>query len=846
MKKLFSVLLALVLVVSFSLVTSAPVQAAEINVPDDYATIQEAVDAAQDFDTIIVAAGTYVEAVTIDKLLTLQGEDRETTIIKGIPTDPHLLGLLDILADEVTVSGLTIHSEIGAEWTIAAEGDKAKLTDLHVIHDNPAGAAIHIGKPYIGDEYVNGFTFSESTVDSAMSGVFVPSDTRGSNFEVKKVEFATSWTAVELKGIDGAMVTECSFSTAQLPVYISDSDGVEISDNEFVGLIGADIAIFLDPYLGTTVGAVDILRNDISGSTTGIFLGEGLLTVGVSITDNTFQDNDVQVLDATETLNIAQVLANNIFDRAVTVDHDASLLHTIWSKIQDGIDSATEGNTVIVAAGEYIETVTIGAGLDDLTLKGAGPTNTVITNGIKFDTNADDIAGLSILNFTIRGNAGTYGNGVTVGQIGNDYLYDLTFDNNVFDGQKSVGMCSYINPVAGSFTFTNNEVAGYTDWGTIYVGEATLKAGPDGPSLATVSFQGNRIHDNMGSSVVYGNADNLTDQFIIQDNEFRNNGGHEWFWAAIEVRNADNILVENNVFEGSPVGMEEVHGAALYLTNDNDGLFNGDIVGNDFLNNYQAIYVYSGNVSGLRVHFNNFSGNNIAIDALGEANPSGILDATNNWWGNASGPSHSPGSGDPVSANVTYDPWLLEEVVPDVTPLTFDKTLALKDDWTLVSTDKWVESAAWRGVLLAYKYTGKGQGYVPIEDEEQLAKNLEPVEALYVKTEGGGGIGIKYSGGVPVASSKDLEAGWNLISSATKTEARAVLSPLRYVQVGNQQGVALTTLVSQGEFNQHTPAFYLATLDQDDWTALVDITLIPFDGYWVYMNDAKSFGVVPE
>ena len=342
-----------------------------------------------------------------------------------------------------------------------------------------------------------------------------------------------------------------------------------------------------------------------------------------------------------------------------------------FSKIQVAIAKANPGDTISVAPGTYAETVTIGAGLDNLTLQGTNPANTVITNGIKFDTNAGDITGVSILDFTIRGNAGTYGNGVTVGHIGSGYLYDLTFDNNIFVGQESVGMCAYINPIAGNFTFTNNEVTGYTDWGTLYVGEATLKAGSDGPSLAQVTFQGNYIHDNRGSSVVYGNADNFTDEFIIQGNEFRNNGGHEWFWAAIEVRNADNVLVENNFFEGSPEGMEGVHGAALYFTNDSNGLISGDVVHNDFLSNYQGIYVFSGNMSGLRVHFNNFQGNDTAVDAIGEENPSGNLDATKNWWGAATGPYHATtnpsGAGNPVSDNVYYSPWC---AVEDTDPVT--------------------------------------------------------------------------------------------------------------------------------------------------------------------------------
>jgi len=57
---------------------------ADIIVPDDYSTIQTAINAASDGDTIFVRKGTYQEGqLTIKKPLLLIGEDRNTTIIDG-------------------------------------------------------------------------------------------------------------------------------------------------------------------------------------------------------------------------------------------------------------------------------------------------------------------------------------------------------------------------------------------------------------------------------------------------------------------------------------------------------------------------------------------------------------------------------------------------------------------------------------------------------------------------------------------------------------------------------------------------------------------------------------------
>jgi hypothetical protein len=61
---------------------------ATINVPADVPTIQEAINAAAPNDTILIAAGTYSEVLTISKdNIVLQGSGKSTTIIKGNSSD---------------------------------------------------------------------------------------------------------------------------------------------------------------------------------------------------------------------------------------------------------------------------------------------------------------------------------------------------------------------------------------------------------------------------------------------------------------------------------------------------------------------------------------------------------------------------------------------------------------------------------------------------------------------------------------------------------------------------------------------------------------------------------------
>ncbi|MCD6480761.1 MAG: right-handed parallel beta-helix repeat-containing protein [Thermoplasmata archaeon] len=63
---------------------------ATINVPADYPTIQQAVDAASDGDTIIVAAGTYTESVTITKSITLTGQPGAKIVCPSSPDDAYI------------------------------------------------------------------------------------------------------------------------------------------------------------------------------------------------------------------------------------------------------------------------------------------------------------------------------------------------------------------------------------------------------------------------------------------------------------------------------------------------------------------------------------------------------------------------------------------------------------------------------------------------------------------------------------------------------------------------------------------------------------------------------------
>jgi len=157
-RKIFSILFALVLMLSFSLVTAVPVGANTWTVDDDggadFTTIQAAINAANSGDTIIVAAGTYyvtglsTEIKIRDKSLTLLGAQANVPIVDGEragdesiirgkrswePSGPYPYCIVRIQHSDVVVNGFTI--ENGRQWIIGIQGPGEGISNICVSYN---------------------------------------------------------------------------------------------------------------------------------------------------------------------------------------------------------------------------------------------------------------------------------------------------------------------------------------------------------------------------------------------------------------------------------------------------------------------------------------------------------------------------------------------------------------------------------------------------------------------------------------------------------------------------------------------------------------------------------------
>lgn len=118
MKKMWTLLLILFLPI-FALdplnpssdVIAEAESSAIIHVPNDFGTIQEAINNATLDDTIFVSSGLYYERVIINKTVTLVGENTETTIVDGSFGG----SVFQITADNVNVTGFKLQNT-GWKW----------------------------------------------------------------------------------------------------------------------------------------------------------------------------------------------------------------------------------------------------------------------------------------------------------------------------------------------------------------------------------------------------------------------------------------------------------------------------------------------------------------------------------------------------------------------------------------------------------------------------------------------------------------------------------------------------------------------------------------------------------
>ncbi len=129
--------LSIVVILVFSLFTAfsvlPSVQASTFYVPDDYETIQVAVDAASPGDTVIVRDGRYIENIEVHKSLTIWSENGSDSTFVWAEYPGY--GVFSVTADYVTISGFTVEGATGAAGISLFYADYCNISDNHCTYN---------------------------------------------------------------------------------------------------------------------------------------------------------------------------------------------------------------------------------------------------------------------------------------------------------------------------------------------------------------------------------------------------------------------------------------------------------------------------------------------------------------------------------------------------------------------------------------------------------------------------------------------------------------------------------------------------------------------------------------
>jgi parallel beta-helix repeat protein len=332
----------------------------DIIVPDDYSTIQEAIDAANVDDSIFVRENVlpYNEELTISKTIKLIGEDMTTTIIDGFGIGGGSGIVVHITADNVLIRGFTI---TGGDYGIYCDSaDNAKIKQNVITQNNDYG--IYLDTTIDNTIKSNIISHNNEDLDLEGFGIYVIDS------HVKGIWYNTiSFNLVGIKIVDstiGGCLNWNAFIANGIAVDY-DPEPLEIDSNTFIDNTIA-IKISGDDSLLT------ITNNDISGSEIGIYVEIG----SPIINGNTFTGNDygIYYLGGSNPIITNNTFTDNVVDIfsmvLVTLDINPNTLNlkskgrwvTAYITLPEGMeasdiefDTISLGDGTFEVGGEYRE-----------------------------------------------------------------------------------------------------------------------------------------------------------------------------------------------------------------------------------------------------------------------------------------------------------------------------------------------------------------------------------------------------------------------------------------------------------------------------------------------------------
>lgn len=450
-------------------------------------------------------------------------------------------------------------------------------------------------------------------------------------------------------------------------------------------------------YNDTSDGIDDTFWSQIEWVEAGMAAGESRDVVR-TYTIHCFQRSDQLWWDSTgdfafdstfelaiDVLPTGNVKEQTKFSPAIPAAGVCTALVTAPDVIQDTVDAAV-GPLTICLAGEFHQSVSVSK--DGLTfqqyplgapavLDGDGPADAGATLGVDAFTIEDGVDNITIRDLEIRDYAdpslspGTgEGNAVmawdrntTNVNIWNNNMHDFSWNALLIGSQiasKSHSNYSVLGNNISGAGWIGVELTNTSD--SVVDGNTISNTGAfSGPSLAYGILL--QVRNRAGEG---GSGDRVMSNVTVTNNTVTSVGPADkerGIYLLAFTAGGGETATLNNVTVGPSNSFNNNNSDGIFiLANDSGSTIDGvDIVGNDLFANERGIRTLLGGLGGETVTNITALNNNIVGNTSGVINDAGAssMNAENNWWGAADGPSTvGPGSGDTVSSNVDFDPFL--------------------------------------------------------------------------------------------------------------------------------------------------------------------------------------------